>query len=63
MDKQPVSFKLFFLIVSFSSFILLFLFFQDFFNKKTKVVFCDVGQGDAVYIRTLDKIDILIDAG
>lgn len=30
---------------------------------KTKVVFCDVGQGDAVYIRIRNKIDVMIDAG
>lgn len=32
-------------------------------RKTTTVVFCDVGQGDGAYIRTEDKIDILIDAG
>lgn len=33
------------------------------FDQKTKIVFCDVGQGDATYIRVKNKIDILIDAG
>lgn len=32
-------------------------------QRVTKVVFCDVGNGDAAYIRTRDGIDILIDAG
>ncbi|OGK20490.1 hypothetical protein A3C23_00415 [Candidatus Roizmanbacteria bacterium RIFCSPHIGHO2_02_FULL_37_13b] len=32
-------------------------------NNKTKIVFCDVGQGDGAYIRTVNNIDILIDAG
>jgi len=32
-------------------------------SGKTKIVFCDVGQGDGIYIRTKNKIDILIDAG
>lgn len=63
MDKQPVSFKLFFLTVGFSSLILLFLLTKESLNKNSKIVFCDVGQGDAVYIRTKEKQDILIDAG
>lgn len=32
-------------------------------DPRTKVVFCDVGQGDASYIRVKNQIDILIDAG
>ena len=32
-------------------------------DTRTKIVFCDVGQGDAAYIRVVNKIDILIDAG
>jgi competence protein ComEC len=32
-------------------------------GNDTTVVFCDVGQGDASYIRVQNKIDILIDAG
>ena len=32
-------------------------------DQRTKIVFCDVGQGDAAYIRIKNKIDILIDAG
>jgi len=34
-----------------------------FFDSRTKVVFCDVGQGDGAYIRVKNKVDILIDAG
>lgn len=33
------------------------------FQLKSKVVFCDVGQGDAVYIHTADHLDVVIDAG
>ena len=33
------------------------------FDTRTKIVFCDVGQGDAAYIRVHNRIDILIDAG
>lgn len=32
-------------------------------DPRTKVVFCDVGQGDASYIRVKNKVDILVDAG
>lgn len=33
------------------------------FDHRTKVVFCNVGRGDATYIRVNNKTDILIDAG
>lgn len=33
------------------------------FDDRTKIVFCNVGQGDAAYIRINNKIDVLIDAG
>lgn len=36
---------------------------QTYFFHKTRIVFCDVGQGDATYIRTSEGVDILIDAG
>lgn len=32
-------------------------------NKQTRVVFCNVGQGDATYIRIKNRVDLLIDAG
>jgi len=49
------------LIFSFLSFLGYFLF-QN-LESKTKIVFCDVGQGDATYIRVKNKVDVLIDAG
>jgi competence protein ComEC len=49
------------LIFSFLSFFGYFLF-QN-LESKTKIVFCDVGQGDATYIRVKNKVDVLIDAG
>jgi len=32
-------------------------------DKKLHVVFCDVGQGDAIFIRTPNGLDILVDGG
>ncbi len=32
-------------------------------DKVLTVIFCDVGQGDAIYIRTPGSVDILIDGG
>ena len=49
------------LIFSFLSFLGYFLF-QN-LDPQTKIVFCDVGQGDATYIRIKNKVDVLIDAG
>lgn len=39
------------------------VFCSSFFDKRTKIVFCDVGQGDAAYIRVHNRIDVVIDAG
>lgn len=32
-------------------------------EKRMHIVFCDVGQGDAIYIRTPGGVDILVDGG
>ncbi len=32
-------------------------------DNRLHIVFCDVGQGDGIYIRTPDKKDIVVDAG
>lgn len=41
------------------------LFWQEitFSDGKLHIVFCDVGQGDAIFIRTPQKTDILVDGG
>src|SRR3989338_2268033 len=49
-----------------SALALVFLFFYQtgqLSDKVLTIVFCDVGQGDAIYIRTPGSIDILIDGG
>lgn len=33
------------------------------FDNRTKIIFCNVGQGDGSYIRIKNKVDVLIDAG
>lgn len=62
MYESPVSLKSMFFMALLSISILVIGLFTN-FEKKTKVVFCDVGQGDAAYIRTRDGVDIVIDAG
>jgi competence protein ComEC len=63
MDKSPISYRSIVFTFVFSFLLLLLIGSQTIFYQKTKVVFCDVGQGDAAYIRTREKQDILIDAG
>lgn len=56
-------------IIWFGIFILVFLtgllFYQriKFYDGKLHVVFCDVGQGDTIFIRTPNNLDILVDGG
>lgn len=47
----------------FSIIIILLVSVFSFSNNKTKMVFCDVGQGDATYIRIKNSFDVLIDSG
>lgn len=37
--------------------------FIKYYDDKLHVVFCDVGQGDAIFVRTAQQVDILIDGG
>lgn len=39
------------------------LLWQNHFRTLSRVVFCDVGQGDAIYLRLESNTDVLIDAG
>lgn len=47
----------------FSLLFILVFFFISYFDNRTKIVFCDVGQGDGAYIRIKNRFDIVIDAG
>ncbi|MCX7881513.1 MAG: MBL fold metallo-hydrolase [Patescibacteria group bacterium] len=63
MESTIISFRKIVLISFLSGFLFLIYFFVNFFNQETRVVFCNVGQGDAAYIRVKNQYDILIDAG
>ncbi len=63
MFSAPISKKSLFKIVVFSVIVLLVSFFPSLYDKQTKIIFCDVGQGDASYIRVKNQVDVLVDAG
>ena len=63
MIESPVSKRTVFFAIILSLFVSLIIFFNNYFDQRTKIVFCNVGQGDAAYIRIKNKIDVLIDAG
>ena len=63
MHDSPIKIRDLILAFLFSLIIIICLFFGSYFNRTTKIVFRDVGQGDAAYIRIKNKIDVLIDAG
>ncbi len=54
---------LFIFTILFLFMILVFFEFSRFDDRKLHMVFCDIGQGDAIYIRTPENADILIDGG
>lgn len=56
--------KLLTLILSFVFLIGLFIYEKSVYSDgKLHIIFCDVGQGDAIFIRTPEGSDILVDAG
>ncbi|MFA6081349.1 MAG: hypothetical protein WC741_02990 [Patescibacteria group bacterium] len=63
MFESPVKIRSLILFFFFSLTIIVFCIFSSIFDDRTKIVFCNVGQGDAAYIRINNKIDVLIDAG
>lgn len=63
MEKQSLPIKFFLWISVFSIVIVSLVVLKQVLSNKTRIVFCDVGQGDATYIRVINRIDILIDAG
>lgn len=63
MNRFPIGKKELVISLGITVFILSIQFFAGFLDKTTKIVFCDVGQGDAAYIRIHNRIDVIIDAG
>ena len=58
--------KKYLIVILLSGLILAFSYFyqsQNLTDKRLHLVFCDVGQGDGIYIRTPDRADIVIDGG
>ncbi|MGB9882969.1 MAG: ComEC/Rec2 family competence protein [Microgenomates group bacterium] len=62
ISKKQLFIILIFLII-FSAISFLVYFFIRNLDQRTTLVFCNVGQGDAAYLRIKNKIDVLIDAG
>lgn len=63
MFDSPFSKLSLFLSGFLSLLILLFISLYSSLSSNTKIVFCDVGQGDGAYIRLRNQLDILVDAG
>ncbi|MDH7475895.1 MAG: MBL fold metallo-hydrolase [Microgenomates group bacterium] len=63
MDQNFISKKTFIVVLFVSAIFVFFIFLINYLKTETKLVFCDVGQGDAAYIRIINQIDILVDAG
>ncbi|MFA6016935.1 MAG: MBL fold metallo-hydrolase [Patescibacteria group bacterium] len=63
MNPSPVTKKTIFLSFTAAIYICLLIFLNNVFDERTKIVFCNVGQGDAAYIRIKNRVDVLIDAG
>ncbi len=63
MNRLPIGKREFFVTLCIAVLILGVQFFVGFFDDSTKIVFCDVGQGDGAYIRIRNRFDVVIDAG
>src|SRR3990167_10239079 len=63
MFESPVKIRDLILFSFFSLMVAFFIFLSSLSDERTKIVFCNVGQGDAAYIRIKNKSDVLIDAG
>lgn len=63
MFESPVKIRDLILFSFFSLIIVFSIFLSSFFDERTKIVFCNVGQGDGAYIRIKNSVDVLIDAG
>ncbi len=60
---ESVNVKTLFKGLFFSLLFLLVFFCISYFDNRTTIIFCDVGQGDGAYIRIKNRFDVVIDAG
>lgn len=63
MNPSPITKKVLIWSIFLSVVVILIIIIPVFSDNRTKIVFCDVGQGDAAYIRIKNKFDLVIDAG
>jgi competence protein ComEC len=63
MEESPITKKSIMITLIISCMVLIYVIFSNLSDNHTRLVFCNVGQGDASYIRVKNKVDILIDAG
>jgi len=63
MFQSPIKIRDLIIFSIFSLVVILVILLPSFFDTRTKIIFCNVGQGDAAYIRINNQFDILIDAG
>lgn len=63
MQDSPISAKSLFIAAVISLTIVFVVFLHHMTDSRTKIVFCDVGQGNAAYIRIANRYDLVIDTG
>jgi len=63
MTPSPFTKIALFFSALFSLLVIGLIYMSSIISDQTKVVFCDVGQGDAAYVRLNNQTDILIDSG
>jgi len=63
MNEPSLNYHKFFLLSIAVLCIVFLVFITSIFDKNTKIIFCDVGQGDGAYIRVNNRVDLLIDTG
>lgn len=61
--QSPISFKLILICFITSVIIISILYLTSLFDKHTRLIFCNVGEGLSIYIRVQNKADVLINAG
>jgi competence protein ComEC len=63
MNRFPIGKRELFLSLVLTLLVIIVQLLYGYFDTTTKIVFCDVGQGDGAYIRIHNRIDVVIDTG